>query len=276
MAWFVAEQAVLLAALHMSAREQLDRRTWQLCWAIGTFLDRRGQWHDVLRAYAASLVAAQRLGDPRRQASVHKALGRAHTRLGHYTQARRQFQEAIDGLIGDERGTAHVYLELTRVAELESDFREALSHSQAALDLYRSAMDLLGQARALNNVGWHMAQLGDLDQALTHCEQALAVHRNLNNRHGEANTLDSLGYIYQSLDDHRQAIRCYERALGLFGDLDDRYYQAQVLIHLGDAHSSTHNAADARDAWQRALTILEDLGQPADQVRARLYAQITG
>jgi DNA-binding SARP family transcriptional activator/tetratricopeptide (TPR) repeat protein len=274
-AWFVSEQPVLFAAVHLAARERLDSLTWQQCWTIGTYLDRRGLWHDLIRMYEVGLVAASRLGDLRRQAHTLRGIGRALTRLGHYDEARLRMQDALDlhVQLQDERGQGHVQLELTRVAELESDYQEALSRSRAALELYRAVGDELGQARALNNIGWHLAQTDRADQALGYCEQAMALHVRSGNRHGEANTWDSLGYIHQQLHDRAQAVACYQRALDLFTELDDRYYQAEVLIHLGDAHQAAHEPEPARDAWHRALVLLDELGQPAaDQVRTRLFA----
>jgi hypothetical protein len=36
---------VLLAALQLAATTGADTHTWQLAWALHTFLDRRGHWH---------------------------------------------------------------------------------------------------------------------------------------------------------------------------------------------------------------------------------------
>jgi hypothetical protein len=44
----------------------------------------------------------------------------------------------------------------------------------------------VGQARAVNQIGWCHAQLGDHRQALTACQRALTLHQQVDNREGQA------------------------------------------------------------------------------------------
>jgi hypothetical protein len=46
----------------------------------------------------------------------------------------------------------------------------------------------IGQARALNNLGWLHTQLGDHDGALVHSAVALDLQREIGDRRGEAAT----------------------------------------------------------------------------------------
>jgi hypothetical protein len=43
--------------------------------------------------------------------------------------------------------------------------------------------------KALNNTGWHYAQLGELEQGLDYCLEGLRLHRAMGNKGGEYNTL---------------------------------------------------------------------------------------
>src|SRR5262249_39266201 len=84
MAWLTAEHPVTLAALRLAADTGDDRHTWQLAWALHTFLLRRGHWHDLAAAWQAALDAAGRLGDLTAQAHAHRSLAYTDTRLGRY------------------------------------------------------------------------------------------------------------------------------------------------------------------------------------------------
>lgn len=145
------------------------------------------------------------------------------------------------------------------------------AHSEQALALCRATGDRVGQADALNKIGWLAAQLGEYQQALSCCEQALSLLRDLDRRYELAYVLDSLGYIHVLAGDQSRAIGCYRQAIGLFGEFGDRYEQSQTLTSLGDTYQAVSQPGKAEEAWRQALAILDDLGHPgARDVRARL------
>jgi DNA-binding SARP family transcriptional activator/tetratricopeptide (TPR) repeat protein len=271
--WFRAERQVLLAAIGQAASGGFSTHAWQLPWALATFLDWQGYWHELAATQQSALAAAQCLGDRAGQAQAHRFLGRAHVRLGAYGDAATHLAKTIDlgRQLGDSALQAKAHLGLTQAFERQHRSRDALGHAEHALRLYRAAGDRLGEAGALNAVGWYHAQLGDYQEALGYCEQALALFRELENPPGQASTLDSLGYAHHHLGQHAQAISCYQQAIDAHGDAGDLRDLAGALIHFGDAHQAAANPDAARRAWQQALAILDDLHHPdADPVRSRL------
>jgi tetratricopeptide (TPR) repeat protein len=147
----------------------------------------------------------------------------------------------------------------------------ALRHDQQAFALFEAAEHVVGQARALNNIGWRHAQIGDKDQALVYCRRSLRLCQQIGDNYDEAIALDSIGYVHHSLGDHRRAIAKYHAALRLYRELSHRDGEAETLTHLGDTHYHLGAFEAARQAWREALDILDQLGHPgADQVRAKL------
>jgi hypothetical protein len=63
LAWFQAEQRVLLAAVALAARAGFGRHAWQLAWTQATYFKRHGDWHDWADVQRIALAAAQRAGD---------------------------------------------------------------------------------------------------------------------------------------------------------------------------------------------------------------------
>lgn len=274
LAWFTAERQVLLAATARAADAGLQAQSWQLALALGTFLDRRGHWHDQVAAQGAALRAAQRLGDPAGLAHTHRSLGRAHARLQRFDDAESHFRQALHRYreLGDPAGEAHTCLGLAFVCEQRDRRREALDHTERALELYQLAGHPGGQANALNNLGWYHARLGDHQRALAYCGRALELLRAIGDRPGEAGTWDSIGYAHHCLGEYRQAVDCYAKSVGLYRDLGDRYYEAGTLAHLGDSQYCLEDPDAARKSWEHAVAILDELGHPdADQVRDRLH-----
>ena len=274
MAWLTTEHAVLFATVRLAAGAGFDTHTWQLAWALVTFLERRGHWHDLAAAWQAALDAARRLDDPPARAYAHRLLAYAHLRLRRYPDAHTHLHRALDryAQTGDRSGQAHTHNSLGSLWERQGRPDQALSHAQQSLALFQAAGNRRGQANALNAVGWSHALLGDHQQALTHCGQALTQFRELGDRDGEADTWDSLGYAHHHLAHHTEAVDCYQHALDLYRDLGARYDEADTLTNLGDTHHAAGDPAAARTAWQQALDILAGLDHPdATVLRTKLH-----
>jgi DNA-binding SARP family transcriptional activator/Flp pilus assembly protein TadD len=276
LAWFTAEHAVLVATVRRAARTGFDVHAWQLAWALITFLDRRGHWHDWVATQRVALDAARRLADPAGQAHADRGLALAYFRLGRYDEAHAHLRSALDLFAGlaDRAGQAHTHLHLSWLFQRQDRHDDALHHAGQALDLFRTTDQRAWLANALNAVGWSHAQLGDHRQALAHCQQALTLYQQLGDRRtGEAATWDSVGYAHQRLGDHDRAAMCYRQAVELFRAVGDRYHEAETLTRLGDAHRAAGEPDPARHAWQHALDLLDALGHTeAAEVRARLAA----
>ncbi len=273
LAWFTAEHAVLLALVHHAVATGQDLHTWQLARTLGTFLDRRGLWHDRLTVELAAVGAANRLGDATGQARAQRNLASTYIELGRYDDAYAHLTNALNlaARTGDVTRLAHTQGSLGYLRERQGRHSDALQHARQALRLYQEAGHRVGQARALNQIGWYHGLLAHHDEALTYCRLAIGLFQALDDREGEAAAWDSLGYAHHQLAHHTDAFTSYQRALSLFRRLGDRYYEAGTLTRLAESHYAVGDLAGARAAWHDALAILTELDHAdAEQVRARL------
>jgi tetratricopeptide (TPR) repeat protein len=271
--WFQAERQVLLAAIRQAAGQGFHRHAWQLPWAVATFLNWHGYWHELAATQESALTAAGDLGDLAGQAEAHRYLGQAQIRLGALVDATGHLEAALELFrrLGNRTAQARAHYDLAHICELRGRAGDALRHAWQALQLYRAAGHQSGEAIALNAVGWFHTQLGHYWEALDYSTQALAMHGKLGNRTGEADTLDSLGYAHHQLGHCSEAIACYQRAIEALGDADDLHMRAMVLGRLGDAHDAAGHDKAARDAWHKALAMLDGLNHPdAAGMRSRL------
>jgi DNA-binding SARP family transcriptional activator/tetratricopeptide (TPR) repeat protein/DNA-binding XRE family transcriptional regulator len=275
LAWFAAEHATLLAIVERTAGAGCDTHTWQLAWAVTTYLDRQGHWHDWVGAQDLALKAARRLGNRPDEADAHRGLARAYARVGRFVDAHVHYWRALDVFeeIGDWLGEANTHRNLAFMCGTQGHQVDALYHASKALDLYRAGGHRVGEANALNNVGWYHAQNGEYREALEKCEQALTLLREIDHRPGVAATLDSIGYAHHHLGNQAEAVASFQRALEMFRASGDRPHEAGTLTRLGDAHHAAGERERARRAWRQALVLLEELDQPeADEVRGKLAA----
>jgi tetratricopeptide (TPR) repeat protein len=272
--WFMAEQAPLLAAVRCAAKAGYGAQTWELAWALSSFLLRRGRWSDHDAVQRAGLDAARRAGDIAGQAHCLFRLGRGCISSGRDLDAAPLLRQALRlfEMVGDPFGQAYVHGDFGMLAGREQRLADSLRHQVRALHLYRAA-DHPGQVIMLNDIGYTHAMLGNYQQALAYCEQALTAIGELGARNWENSVWDSLGYIHHKLGNHQQAITCYERSVDLSRELADRYNEAVTLDNLGDARHSAGDTAAARHAWTQALNIFDEIGHPdSKQVRVKLTA----
>jgi DNA-binding SARP family transcriptional activator len=273
LAWFEAEHRVLLSAVSLAAGTGLDVHAWQLPWAMTSFLDWRGHWHEWAAIERTALAAAIRLGDKTAETMARRGTAAVCARLGDHDQARVHLAECLGVYrqLGDRAGEARVHQDLSGEAEQQGRYADALGHAERALTLFQATADRAGEANALNSIGWCHAQLGNPRQARPFCQQALSLYRELGNRYCEAHIWDSLGYAEHQLGRLADAVDCYQHALSLFREVGDRFGEAEILAHLGDTRQAAGDQPEAQDAWRQALAILDDLQHPdADHIRARL------
>jgi DNA-binding SARP family transcriptional activator/tetratricopeptide (TPR) repeat protein len=273
-AWFRAEHATLVAAVHLAAATNRGTLAWQLASTLSTPFLRRGSWNDHARVQRAAMDATRLLGDAAGEAHAIHGLGLGYARSGRFDDAYPCFLDALRlfEMTDNYIGQARIHSSLTWLSERGQRPTEALGHAMHALDLYRAAGHGPGQAMVLNDIGFCYAQLGDYQQAIAYCERGLAAVQEIGERNWEAATWDSLGFIYSQLGSHNRSFACYRRAIGLYRDLGDRFNEADTLDHLGDAQDNARDPESARQTWLRALRIYDEIDHPdGDQVRLKLW-----
>jgi DNA-binding SARP family transcriptional activator/tetratricopeptide (TPR) repeat protein len=272
--WFNTEHRNLLAASDLALRLEFDTHTWQLAWAMGDFLVWSCRWSDHHAVHRNALCAAERSADKDALGYAHRGLGVANVRLGQLTESRHHHERALRlfGEIGDHGGLGTTHINLASLSDAEGNYTEALRHTQQAHDHFEAARHRVGQARALNGIGWFYAKLGEYRQALSQCQLALATLQELDDSVGEAYTLDSIAFIHRQLGNRQQAIACYQRTYALYRAIGESEGEAESLTLMGDIHYENGDFDAARHAWRQALDILSllDLPDVEQQVRAKL------
>lgn len=279
LAWFDTEKQVLIGVTKLAERSNSDLDVSNLCAALVTYLDRRGDWATLAEIQLAAVRAARVLSDPRREANSHRVLARAYSCLGNSENALEHLASALSLFeeIGDHRGQGNVHMGRAQIFEWQGQFTDALHESERALASFKASGREAAYARALNAIGWRHAQLDEYQEALDLCERALTMQHELGDIHGRASTLDSLGYIHHQLGNHNAAVDSCRQALLLFRQIGNRSLEATALTHIGDFHAAAGELDLAQESWNAALRILESLDRPdADGVRAKLRQLVQG
>jgi tetratricopeptide (TPR) repeat protein/transcriptional regulator with XRE-family HTH domain len=275
MRWLTDERLTLLAMVGQAAEHGFNTRTWQLAWSLADFLDRRGDWHDLLACQATALSAAEDQRDRAGRARAHQNLAFAHARLGRLGHAHSHYRRAIAlyEQLGDHVHQGRCHFDCVDLLNRRGRPGAALAHARRALALYRIAGHGVAAAYALDCIGYCLTKLGDHRNALAACDQALAAFEAADDRYGQATTWNSLGIIHHALGDHGAAVAAYQNTLSLLQGSLDRYNTALTLSRLAQAHHAAGATHEARRAWRAALETLGDVyPATAAEIREKLAA----
>ncbi|MEU8150575.1 BTAD domain-containing putative transcriptional regulator [Nonomuraea sp. NPDC048901] len=256
-------------------------------------------FHDLLRRYAADLVAEQEPPQAR-DAALTRLLGHqlttaaaamevlypdsAHRRprieratlppvpLHDAPQALAWLDaERANLVLAADRDVAHTSLLATTLYRYLYDH----AHHDDALTLYGKALraarrreDPADEGRALTDLGWVHQVRGRHDVAREHFDRALAACRTAEDRRGQARALLGLARVSTDEGDHERAKEANLRALELFRDIGDRFGEAVTLDYLGIVHERLGRYARAADLHRQALELSREIGSRGGEADA--------
>ncbi|MCZ7438898.1 BTAD domain-containing putative transcriptional regulator [Micromonospora sp. WMMC241] len=256
--------AAALLDLPLAAAEELTER---LVEARLVDVDPTGyRLHDLIRAYAGELSAAE---DPAEAA--RSALARL---VGGWLTLTDEAYRRTPG--GFRRGAAGAAARWSRwtAADLDALLTDPVAWFEAARGQLAGAVRRAASA-GLDEAAWNLANtLGRFLELREHLDDwdvttgaALAACEAAGNETGQAWLLRARGERHLNLDRLDDALSCLDAALSRFERLDERAGQALALRAAGTAHRLRHDDAAAMTALGRAEAITVELGDPTGQAQ---------
>ncbi len=155
--------------------------------------------------------------------------------------------ESSEALADAERRLAAIYVEQGR-------FSEALEHSRAALDLYRSGFNIRGMSLVHNTLGITHKRMGQLSEAKMHLEQARSGWTKLDNLGMLAMTLNNIGIVYQRLGQYDLALDTLRSGLENARESGYQRVEAGTLVTIGEVLRDAGRYQEALESFQVGLT----------------------
>ncbi|MCJ7737562.1 MAG: tetratricopeptide repeat protein [Anaerolineae bacterium] len=206
------------------------------------------------------------------EAMAHLHWGTVLWHQGEYGPARSRLEHALHLAEAASTGkpplrpvVGDIRLSLGRLLQSQGDYAQAGAHFAQALELYREAGDLRGQAAALENLGAISRLQADYAEARAHIEQALRLFSRIGDRQGEGRALHRLGSVAINQGDHATARTHLESALHIAGEIEDRVSQGSLFAALGVLANRECDYPAARGHLERALEIDRALGERRDE-----------
>jgi tetratricopeptide (TPR) repeat protein len=230
--WLESHLPGLLAAVQSAHDAGLHPQAWQLCEALWGVLLFGKHYPTWLASHRIGLRSAQACGDQRAEAQMHIQLGAAHRSLG----------------------------------ELET----ADQHFSRALELFREAGHLLGEASALDDLGVIQLRRACYDGAISDFTAALAIHQAIGRPRGIALMNLNIGQALAAAGRQDRAIGYLRTAGQQFAAIGESYQRARALTTLGGVLIGSGRAGAAGEPLHRALAITEELGASYDQAHVHV------
>jgi tetratricopeptide (TPR) repeat protein len=255
----------------------------------------RYRMHDLLRAYAAELAAAEPEQDRHTALTgtldyYRRAAAAAMDLVYPSERARRPvvpdvaaalppmtcaqdgrgwLDVEIDNLVAAvgfaaEHGFAEHVADLAstlwRHLDTTARWTEAISVHTCALASARAAADLAAEANSLRHLGIVSEHQGRYEDAIEYFELSLKIRSELGDNAGMAAVLTALGITLEAMSRFEQAVASHRRALDLRREVGDRHGEATTLLNLGIAHESLGDHELAADQHRQALRRYLEMG----------------
>ena len=174
-----------------------------------------GYWADIQALGQAVLAAAEAAGDQVALGWTHAIIGRSGGFTGAHDEGRAHLARALDHFrcAGDLSGQASAHLFASYLDSLKRDWAEAITRGGQALALFRRTGDQAGQGWALAVLGDCHARLENYELARGYARQVLEVTPEAGDPTTFAMAWDTLGLVHSRLGGPHPAITCYRQAL---------------------------------------------------------------
>ena len=262
LAWFDANRANLIAAVHLAADSGHREATMYLPSVLVSYFQWRRLFVEWIQTHTAAVGAARTLKDRVGEGMVLNNLGLALREV-------RRFEEAIDAhqqaaAIFRETGNRHregmVLNNLGLALRAVRRFEEAIDAHQQAAAIYRETGNRHREGTALNNLGNALLEVRRFEEAIDAHQQAAAIYRETGDRHGEGMALNNLGLALRGVRRFEEAVDAHQQAAAIFRETGDRHGEGMALDNLGLALQGVRRFEEAIDAYQQAAAIYRETG----------------
>ncbi|MFC0541570.1 ATP-binding protein [Kutzneria chonburiensis] len=261
-AWLEDERPNLIPVVSLSARCGLDELTGELVAALHPFFELRNHPDEWITVAKFGLAAALRRGDRAAEAQSLTALGIAHQELQWYAEA-GDFHGRVLAVCeetADVLGQARALINIGGTSYQRGRFDDAETAWEQALAIASEQQDSYMMARTLNNLGFLAAEHCRYEVAESRYRQALACARELGDPQAEGGVLTNLGGVLQHMGRPAEAVEYLRQALDLSPYSGDRLRTGRALHNMALVYQGLEQWDEASECHQRALALRRKIG----------------
>jgi class 3 adenylate cyclase/tetratricopeptide (TPR) repeat protein len=232
-----------------------------LCHRMGVAHERKGQYRRALEWYRKAITYLEG-HDTALEATICLAVAGVLYREGRYAEAFEPCRHGVQlaSSAGSEDELAHGYYLLGNIYTDTGQVEKAIDHRQRALEIYRRTGDLMGQARALNNLGVDYYYLGDWQASARCYQESLDLCERAGDVTEAAIVANNLGEILSDQGDLEGASQLFSKSLYSWQTMGYKIGIALACSNLGRAATRQGRCSEAVELLQRSATIFKEIG----------------
>jgi serine phosphatase RsbU (regulator of sigma subunit) len=184
-------------------------------------------------------------------------MGTIYKDLKRFDEAQRYYREGIENDKTPNTWTGRIYTSLAGILTEQEQYKQALDYGMKSLEILRASQNLIGQSRALSDIGVIYKKLYEHDLALEYFFKALEIRKNNNLKHFILASLLDIAEVYLQKGDEDNAIEYYLQA-ELFAN-DTGHFGRQVLVYksLSDIYKRKKEFEKVVELYEKLLVINE-------------------
>jgi DNA-binding SARP family transcriptional activator len=272
--WFRRERSALMTAIETACRSGLDELCWDLAVTSATLFESGSYSDDWRESHASALGTVRGAQNRRGEAALLYSLGSLETAV-NLTAAQDYFEQALNTFdeISDHQGQALALAGLAFIDRHRGCYELALPKYQRAVERFRAAEDLAGEAYTLKAMAQIHADWLDFDTSQQLLDRAWSICTEL----GSIRLAAQVEYELGELELHRgrltAAAKAFASVLEQTQQAGDVIGQAYALAGLGNARRLTGDLAGATVALGEALELTRNLDDRL--IRGRVLVALT-
>ena len=231
---------------------------------MGVVHERKGNYRRALELYRRGVTQVQG-NDPHLEASLYLAMAGVLFREGRYVEALEQCTHGVHlaRSAGSQDELAHGYYLLGNIYTDTGQVDKAIDYRQQGLVIYRKTGDLLGQAKALNNLGVDFYYLGDWRASARRYRESLSLCERVGDVTEAAVVANNLGEILSDQGNLEGAFQLFTNCLNSWEAMGYRLGIALARSNLGRVATRQGRCTEAIELLQKSADSFRAIGSKA-------------
>jgi predicted ATPase/class 3 adenylate cyclase len=180
-------------------------------------------------------------------------------RASQWCQKSREIARQMDSHQSKRSMAQAYYLEgavLHRIGDLSS----SVDLCKQSLHIYQEIGDVVGEARAFNNLSNAYADLGEWEEAMSALEASLEINQRIGNVFEEGNVANNLAYIYMERGDWDQAEYLFIESNQIWKRIGAAFPDAVTLSNLAQVYIYQENWEQAKNTLAESEALFAAIG----------------
>jgi class 3 adenylate cyclase/tetratricopeptide (TPR) repeat protein len=235
-----------------------------LCHRMGVAHERKAEYRQALELYGRGVTSA-RGQDPHLEATLYLAMAGVLYRKGRYAEAFGRCTRGVElaQSAGSQDELAHGYYLLGNIYRDTGQVERAIGYRRRSLTIYGQTGNLVGQAKALNNLGIDYDQLGDWRASTACYRESLSLCERAGDVTEAAIVANNLGEILADQGDLDGALQLFSKCLNSWEMMGYRAGVALAHTNLGKVATRQGRCTEAVELLQKGVAGFKEIGSKA-------------